>query len=278
MPVACKPASRTTRRKFVLVAGAFASLALCLARPGKSFPVTPAARADKPGAKADAPAIIGFTSKIEDLQAAVSVTKFEPTEMEKIGKDFGAPYRIRHLTLQYKQPDKIRLEGKSPTLGTALMIVNGAARYVTIPKLRLRKTENFGNAPGKRQSLLEYCGLLSPDTLRFMQGRFVRQETLDEQTTLVFDLTYQGTERGAHYRLWIDPKTRVTLKREWYDRDNTLRATFAYLDAQEVAPNLWLPTRVEVRNAEGAVAAITTYSGVKINQGLDDSRFAIGGA
>src|SRR5262249_54936130 len=94
----------------------------------------------------DARDLAALTTRVKDIQATVHVTKFEAKELEKIGRDFGTPYRLRTLLLQYKQPDKLRLEGKSPTLGTALLIMNGTTRYFAVPKLRVRKTEDLENA------------------------------------------------------------------------------------------------------------------------------------
>ncbi|HLV79251.1 MAG TPA: outer membrane lipoprotein-sorting protein [Chthonomonadaceae bacterium] len=219
--------------------------------------------------------IARFTTHIQDLETSVKVTECDPSALEKIGPDFQQTYAIRNLTFLYKNPDKIRIEGHSPTLGTALMILNGPTRYYSVPRLRMKKTEDLQSTPSRRQSLLEYGGLLSADTLRFMKGRYVGQETLDGSPADVFDLTYQGLASSSHYRLWIDPKTDVTLKRAWYDLHNTLKATFYYQESREICAHVWLPSRIEVKNADGATAAVTTLSDVKVNQGLPDSLFSI---
>ena len=51
-----------------------------------------------------------FVTKLDDLDATLKVTKYEPTELEKISPDFKTTYSVRNLTLQFKQPDKLRLE------------------------------------------------------------------------------------------------------------------------------------------------------------------------
>jgi outer membrane lipoprotein-sorting protein len=215
-----------------------------------------------------------LTTNIADMEASVHVTKMDPKEMEKIGRDFGLPYRLHTLLLQYKQPDKLRLSSHIRLLGDAVLITNGTLRFFDVPRFE-KKVEDLEKTPSKRLTLLEYGGLLSPETLRFMQGRFVRAEPLDGHPMLVFDMTYQGVESASHYRLWIDPETRITCKREWYDTENRLRATFFYQEPREVAPGIWLPSRVEVQNADGIVAATTTLHDVKINQGLSDDLFTI---
>ena len=227
-----------------------------------------------------------LTTKLNDLQATMQITKCDGKELEKIGADFQRTYQfqdmLRDITLEYKQPDKMRISGKNAILGKAAIVMNGPLRRFDVPRqFRVGskngpKVEDLKDAPGKRQSLLEYSGLLAPSTLDYMQGKFVRQEQLDGQTTDVFDLTYKGVTGGSHYRAWFDPKTRLTLKREWYSMDGKLKATFYYLEPHEVAEGVWLPARVEVKNAYGVSAAITTLDNVKINQGLADDLFTIG--
>lgn len=214
-----------------------------------------------------------MVTHIDDMEVAVQVTQSDNKELEKIGKDFGNTYRFRHLTLQYKQPGKIRLEAHSPVFGAAVLIMNGPNRFYSVPKLHLKNTENLENAPAKRLSLLEYLGVVAPDTLRYMAGHFVKEEDLEGTPTVVYDMNYSNPDARSSYRLWINPKTHITMKREWYDSEKRLRATFTYADPQEVTPGIWLPGRVEVKNAEGVVAATTTCSNVKLNQGLDDSLF-----
>lgn len=268
-----RPSFRAIRSRGVM--GLLPLVALGLLGGTIALAMQSAARAMEEPGKSDSHDIKALTTKVEDIEAMVRVTKYEPKELEKIGKDFGTTYRFRNLIFQYKQPDKIRLEAKSPTLGSATLILNGATRHYSVPKLHLKNTEDLTAAPGKRQSLLEYGGLLSPDTLRFMRAEYVRAETLEGQETEVYKMRYQGAPGGSHYLLWIDPRTRVSLKREWYNADNQLRATFLYQETQEVSPGIWLPTQIEVRNAEGVVAATTTYKDVKINQGLPDSLFSV---
>ena len=226
---------------------------------------------------ADAAALADLTTTLTDLQATMHMQKCDKNELEKIGGDFARSYQFqglfRTVTLEYKQPDKLRLSGKG-LLGKASIVMNGPLRFSRVP-LMPKKVEDLSDSPGKRQSILEYGGLLAPETLTFMQGKFVREETVDDQPTSVFDLTYKGAATGSHYRVWFDTKTRLTTKREWYGLEGKLKATFYYQNPKEIANGIWLPTQVEVKNAEGVSAAITTLDDVKVNQGLSDELFAI---
>jgi outer membrane lipoprotein-sorting protein len=212
---------------------------------------------------------------IQDMEVAVRVSQLESRELEKIGRDFGTIYRLRNLTLLYKSPDKLRLEGQSAIYGDALLVLNGAQRFYVIPKLKVRKVENLRDSPPKRQSLLEYGGMLSKDTFSFMQGQFVRQETIEGVETQVYDLKYTGTEANSYYRVWLDPRTRLTVKRVWFDSENQVKASFLYRQPREIEPGIWLPGQCEIRNAEGNTGAVLTYGAAKINQNLSDKLFDI---
>lgn len=260
---------RSPRRSFLLLMAG----SLMIGMAGLALHARPARAAvrNRPMARE----LSEMTTRMSDVEATVHVTKFDSVEAEKIGQDFKRTYSLRNITLQYKQPDKLRIDGRSAIFGSAVLILNGATRFYNVPKLHIHKFEDLGNSPGKRQSLLEYSGLISPDTLRYMKGSFVREESVDGQTALVYDLNYTGMEGGSHYRLWVDPRTHITIKRAWFDASNNLRATFFYLDPLEISPGIWLPTRVDIKNSEGATAVSSAYSDLKVNQGLADNLFSV---
>lgn len=221
-------------------------------------------------------AIETVVTHVTDLSATLHVTTCEPKEMEKIGKDFARTYALRTLTLLYKQPGHLRLDGKSSTLGDATLILNGAQRFYAVPRFHLKKNEDLKDSPPKRQSLLEYGGLVAPETLSFMQAKYIKSEPLGNQETQVYDLFYRGVAACSHYRVWIDPKTHITVKRAWYDSEKRLKATFFYLEPREVQDGFWIASRMEVNNADGVLAAVTKLDDVQINQGLSDDLFSTG--
>ena len=119
-------------------------------------------------------ALSDLTTRITDLSATMRIVKSDTKELEKIGGDFAFSYKLqgalRAVTLEYKQPDKLRISGKS-IIGKASIIMNGPFRYSHHP-FQTKKIEDLSASPGKRQSILEYGGLLTPETLTFMQGKF----------------------------------------------------------------------------------------------------------
>jgi outer membrane lipoprotein-sorting protein len=197
-----------------------------------------------------------------------------PAELEKIGKDFSATYRLRNLTLYFQNPDKIRLEASSRVLGDALLILNGTERFYTLSKLNIRKRENLDKEPAKRQSLLEYTGLLSAGTFDFMAGAFVESTMLNGSPMRVYDLRYKG-EAKSFYRIWVNPQTRLVAKRVWMESDSKPKATFLYINPTEVAPGVWLPSQCEIQNGEGILSAVIDFRETTINKGLDAALFEI---
>lgn len=218
---------------------------------------------------ADAPALDDYVTRgLVDLRATVSATKADPAELEKINRDFAALYRLRNLTLSIAAPDRFRFENE-----IGMYLVNGATRYYRVKALRIKKREEIGNQPGKRPSLLD-LGLVTPDVLAALEWRYVRDEPVDSSRCAVFDVTFRQ-DPSIHYRMWIDPKTRIVLRREWRDAAGKLRAVFLCREPREVKPGIWLPTRIEARNAEDAVAGVLSYTDILVNSGLDASLFSI---
>lgn len=227
------------------------------------------------GAHAKERAIQDLVTPCKEMEAKITVSQFDAKELEKIGKDFGAPYRLRNMRLFYRSPDQLRLEASSRLFGDALLILDGARRFYAVSKLNIRHVENLTKEPSKRQSLLEYGGQLSEGTLQFMEGTFLKEEKVGETAALVYALKYTGQSAMSYYHVWIDPTTKVTLKRVWFDGQGKLKATFLYSDVKEITAGIWMPSRCEMRNAEGAIGAILDFKEVKVGEKLSDSLFEI---
>jgi outer membrane lipoprotein-sorting protein len=227
-------------------------------------------RADAATLSPDTPLLDQFASKsLVDLEAHVSVVSAEQSELAKINRDFGMAYRLKSLIMRYKEPNKLRMEGSIGTL-----IINGAARHFRVPAIKLSRTDDLGESPGKRYTLMD-VGLLTHGSLAVGQSRYVKDEAVGDVQARVFEMTYKE-DASVRYLLWIDPKTHIIAKREWYDGSGKRKASFFYQQPKQVAADLWVPTRIEIRNCENVVAAVTAYSDVKVNQGLDEALFKIG--
>jgi outer membrane lipoprotein-sorting protein len=205
---------------------------------------------------------------LKDLEAHVQVVSADQAELAKINRDFGMAYRLKSLTMRYKEPNKLRMDGS-----IGCLIINGPTRHFRVPAIKLSKTDDLGESPGKRYTLMD-IGLLTEGGLAGVRSRYLRDEQVDGETARVFEITYKDDD-SVKYVAWVDQRTHVLVKREWYDGSGKRKATFSYREPKQVAADLWVPTRIEIRNPENVVAAVTSYSDVKVNQGLDDSLFKI---
>jgi outer membrane lipoprotein-sorting protein len=208
-------------------------------------------------------------NQVRDLTAQVTTIQVAPAELEKINRDFATLYRLRDITLQYKDPHKLRVENR---LG--LYVVNGAARRIRVPALGINRRDDLGAAVGRRPTLLD-VGLLTRATMPEIEGKYLRTERLQDREMWVFEITYKN-DASLKYICWIDPQTRVIMRRDWLDSGGNLRARFLMHDVKEVEPGLWLPTRMEVRTSADTVAGVVAYSSYRINTDLDESLFNVG--
>lgn len=227
------------------------------------------------GARAENRSIRDFVTPCKEMEAKITVSQLDAKEMEKIGKDFSVTYRLRNMHLLFRNPDKLRIEATSRVFGEALLILDGARRFYAVSKLGIRKVENLEKEPAKRQSLLEYGGQLSEGTLQFMEGSFLKEERVGEVQTLLYSLKYTGVTGGSYYHVWIDPTTKVTLKRVWFDAQDKVKATFLYSEVKELGNGIWVPSRCEIKNGEGVTGAVLDFSDVKVEGGLNSSLFEI---
>lgn len=210
--------------------------------------------------------------KLDDFTATVSVVKADQRELGKISRDFGFLYKFREVTVRYKEPNKMRIEGAiEGTKGT--FIVNGSVQIVQVAKLRLNDRRDFGKSPGKRKSLMDN-GMISPYYLTYANAAFMREGTVDGVPVGVFTMTYKDrVEDSSHHVVYIDPKTKIVRRRDSYSQLGQLQAIYYFRDIREVAPGVFFPTRIEVENTDHVIAGVTAYRNVKVNTGLADSVF-----
>jgi len=212
--------------------------------------------------------------KLDDFTATMTVVKANQRELSKISPDFGLLYRFKSVLMRYKEPNKVRIEG-SVEGAKGVYVLNGSIQFVSFPKLGIRTRRDFGKSPGKRKSLMD-VGLISDFYLSYVNAKFLREGTVDGVPVAVFDMTYKDRDEDtSHHIIYVDPKTRVVLKRESYSQEGKLQAIYYYRDLQEVRPGIWFPTRIEAQNTDRVVAGVTAYQNIRVNVGLADSIFQL---
>ncbi len=194
----------------------------------------------------------------------------------KINKDIGMMYQLKgNVRIRYKEENKFRADGQiGASKGT--LIINDTKQ--TFAVLGIKKTDSLGKTPGKRKSLLD-MGLVSEAYLTYAQGEFIGERPFEGTPCAVFKITYKDrNEDSSHRIVWIDPKTKITLKREEYAQDisgGKLRSIWLYREPREIAPGIWFPSRIELFNNENEKAGVTTYTNTRVNVGLSDDVFKL---
>ena len=209
------------------------------------------------------------TDKIKDLTALLVVNNDETNfdELKKIGGAFATTYRIKKMNIAYKNPNKVRFEGKAVGL-SALMVYNGDTKYFRVPLHS--ETQNVHGKAGQKQSLMD-LGIFSKDYLKTdWQPNFVKKDG----KLLQFKLTQRDSTNKSHEMVWVNPQTSIIEKRQTFNGDNKLQKELRYKNALQVRPGIWVPTRIEIYNQFGKLGAVQDIQEIKVNLGVADDRFA----
>jgi len=244
------------------IAGAGAMLFLLgIAPPGVHPFLSPAVAYQNDGSDV-------MTTKIKDLQLALVVvneeTNFE--ELKKIGGAFATTYRAKRAQVYYKNPNKARFDTK--VLGaTASIIFNGDDKKFKTP-LGSKKMSTAGQ-PGQKQSLLD-LGIFAKD---FLSTDYAPTLLRTEKGLLVYKLSQRGTDNKSHEIVWVNPKTAIMERRQTFNGDDKLQKEIRYVKPKLFPGGIYVPTRVEVYNQYGKLGAVQNVEDIKVNAGIDDSKF-----
>jgi outer membrane lipoprotein-sorting protein len=216
------------------------------------------------------PSIMEYVQRdLRDATFQAKVVTAAQRELQKINRDFGQSYRFDTTNIQVKEPLRLRMEAKVAD-ASLLYVINGTDQLTRIPRLGVNQRVNLRDAPGRRQTLLDF-GVLTPALFEeLFTAKFVRSDRATGHQ--VFDLTYQSPRDTSRMRIWVDPNRKVVSRREWYGQDGRQKATFLYEEPQQVG-GVWFPTRATVRNVENRVAGVMRYENLRVNTGIADSVF-----
>lgn len=213
---------------------------------------------------------------LEDFQAYIHLVRYNAEAGRRIDKDFGLIYEWMQkargdLLIRYKEPDRMRLDGRFGA-STGVFIVNGTTQIVRL-SIGFKDVRNLGNSPGKRKTLLD-VGLISNDYLSYTEAPFQGVRPFKGTPCAVFHISYRDKSDTSFRLVWIDPKTKVTLKREEYSQEGKLRSIWYYRNIKEVANGIYVPTTIEVDDNQGVLAGETAYRDIKVNIPMPDSLFS----
>lgn len=215
--------------------------------------------------------------KLDDFSADLHLVRYDAEAGRKITKDFGRIYEWMQksrgdLQLSYKEPDKMRIDGRFGA-SRGSFIINETKQLIRVPNLGLSFKSDFGDAPGKRKTLLD-MGLISDDYLSYTTAEFRGSRPYKGVECAVFNISYRDKTKDTSHRLvWIDAKTHITLKREEYSQEGKLLSIWYYHEPHEIAPGVYMPSSIEIDDSDGELAGETAYRNIKVNQGIADTLF-----
>jgi len=211
-----------------------------------------------------------FAPGLADLSLISRPVEKDMDELQKIGSGFADAYRVGDSHLLLKEPDKFRMDTRVGFLKFQY-VISGKRTVMRAPLTN--HARNIGDDPGKRQGPLE-VGLVTRGALRGYTVENLGCDNEGGRQVCRYRLRY-AHEPERYELLWIDAARKCLAKRRLNIRPKgELKMEFTYLSPRQFGA-LWIPMRIEVRNAEGKLAGVTEQSDVKVNAGLDDKLFKL---
>jgi len=214
---------------------------------------------------------------LNDFTASIHLIRYDANAGRRISKDFGLIYEFMKkatgdMQLTYKEEDKLRIDGRFGPQ-KASYVVNNTDQWVRYPGLGINSRGNLGKSPGKRKTLLD-IGLISEGYLSYTEAKYINLRPVDGVMCAVFRISYKEKSLDTSHRIvWIDPRTKVTLKREEYSQEGKLLSIWYYHNPEEISSGVYIPSSVEIDDSEGKMAGETAYKNIKVNQGVSDDLF-----
>jgi len=210
---------------------------------------------------------------LRDFSATAAILQKNEDELRKIDKNFAQGYRFKESRIQYKEPQKLRVDSKQGWFSLRY-VINGKRKSTQVPGLHINKVKDITGRPGEEQGMLD-SGVLTPGFVAdAIASRFVGRQELDGRKVPVFEFWPTDEKHGRHHNVWIDPEKRYVLRHDVYNRSGSLKMRLMFKQPTLVA-GVWAPTRIEVYTADSHLAAVTQYTGVRVNTGLSESLFRI---
>jgi outer membrane lipoprotein-sorting protein len=213
-----------------------------------------------------------FQTGLKDLTAELEVVSKNDAELKKIGKGYTDAYSMAHKTFWYKEPGKVRFEGKKG-LFNVKMITAGDKKLTQYALYR--KVEDLKKEPGQADSISD-IGLLTPDWLPDHDYVWVRTEKKDGKDLDVFEFWDKRDPKYKH-TMWVDPQTKTIVEHIAHHRAKKLKGfkkRFVFSNVKQIN-GVWVPTEVTVYSTDNKAAGTMRYNSIKVNTNLPDSLFKI---
>ncbi|HEX2999236.1 MAG TPA: outer membrane lipoprotein-sorting protein [Armatimonadota bacterium] len=211
-----------------------------------------------------------FAPGLKDLTLTAKRKQINLRELNKISRDYANAYRVGDSRIYLKEPGRFRLDAKAGPFKFSYIIV-GTRKVTRAPFVN--EVREIGVDPGKRQGPLE-VGIVTPSLLPGYTVEFVESGKEDERPVYRYRLRYSH-DLERYDLITVDSERHCLVKRQLYTQmHGKLKMSFAFANPKKVGA-VWIPTRIEVRNAEGKLAGVTEQSDIVVNSNLNDDLFQI---
>ncbi len=208
------------------------------------------------------------------LHASLHVSGEDQKQLAGLDGDLAKILAFHDVGFDYLKPNRLLLTANTPKQEQVTLDIDSETERLAAGPNYKASVKNLAEAPTRRHSLLDFCGLLTREMFEFTRARFVRPEKREGSDAVVYDLTYWGVDDGSYQRVWLDPARRVALKREVYDRDGKLKTVYLYSKLRQVTRGLWVPERLEIRN--GSLKPIASIAIDQVTAELGPSEDEVG--
>jgi hypothetical protein len=210
---------------------------------------------------------------LRDFNASTAIVQKNDEALNKIGRNFAQGYRVRSSTIWYKEPSKLRVDAKAGFLSVRY-VINGTRKATQVPGLHINKVKDIAGHPGEAQGMLD-SGIITRSFLaNSVASRFVGRRKLEGREVPVFEFWYTADKVSRHHLLWMDPEKKIILRHDVDNRHGGPWVRYVLKQPIQVS-GIWVPTRLEVYDAEGQLAAVTRYTQVKVNSGVSEGLFRL---
>lgn len=204
-----------------------------------------------------------------DLVMVGNVTYKNEKALAKMDSNFTRLYEFKSATISFKQPDKLRIEGK---LGMVKFeyIINSGTKIFRAPMVKVNKKEDYSNDPAKLQSALD-VGLITPSLWKNRSVEIASDSECEAKGEIKLRLRWP--KGNMVYFAWIDAEHLWLKKLEKRDAKDQVQVSWIYSEPRNVDGVIWMPTKVDMYLASGERAGASEFTSIKVNSGLSESLF-----
>lgn len=220
-----------------------------------------------------AKAILDKVSKNVDAKDEVATVKMTVIEADGAKKD--RKLELRRKGGEGDQKVLVKMQSPADLKGTALLSVSkgkSSDQWLYLPSSkqtrRILSTNKGGNFMG---SELSYEDMGTNSDAKFESSVAGTKEEGGRKFTLIEN---KATGDSSYKRtvLWIDSKTDLVAKIEYFDKANKPLKVSVFSGYKQY-DKVWRAQKISVTNLQNKRGTVLELSGVKVNEGLSDSEF-----